>query len=312
MFRHGLAAFTLLLLATACRPPGDGAVDCGQLDPRNDDEVALCNELDQAVIARVAYPAGDPPAQGWPGVVVLHGSTGLFFAQDEGCSETMQDQFRIWADMLTERGYAVIMPASFYSRGFCDWTDTKTVPRKLDDHERLIVRTFDGAAAADHLCADGRVDCERIATLGFSNGASTVMMLMHHDHSQVADARLRELGNLPQFVGGVAYYPGCGLEGELAFNTDAANQDRFYYPSAPLWVPHAEKDKLLDTCEELRDPQVDVVAESLGVNDDMFEIEVYADAKHGFDVWFTGDPQADLDARIDAQARTLALFEAWF
>jgi dienelactone hydrolase len=186
------------------------------------------------------------------------------------------------------------------------------VPRKLDDHERLIVRTFDAAAAAEHLCDDARVDCERIATLGFSNGASTVMLLMQHDHGQVADARLRELTGLPAFVGGVAYYPGCGLEGELANDTSTANQDRFYYPSAPLWVPHAEKDNLLDSCETLRDPQVDVVAESLGVGEDMFELEVYPDAKHGFDVWFTGDPQADLDARIDAQARTLAKLDDWF
>jgi dienelactone hydrolase len=77
-------------------------------------------------------------------------------------------------------------------------------------------------------------------------------------------------------------------------------------------VAHAEKDNLLDTCEQLRDPQVDAIAEAHGIPEDMFEIEVYPDAKHGFDVWFTGDPQADLEAREDAQQETLAKLDEWF
>jgi dienelactone hydrolase len=117
---------------------------------------------------------------------------------------------------------------------------------------------------------------------------------------------------MPSFVGGVAYYPGCGLEGELANRLAESEVDRYFYPSAPIWVAHAEKDNLLDTCEELRDPQVDVVADAHGVDEDMFEIEVYPDAKHGFDVWFTGDPQADLEARQDAQEQTLEKLDEWF
>jgi dienelactone hydrolase len=311
---RSIFALALLTLAAAgCRPPGDGSVACGELDPRNDDEVALCNGLEQAVIAEVALPEGDPPPEGWPGVVLLHGSGGLLVSEARGsCSETLQDQFRIWSEMLNARGYAVIMPDSFHSRGFCEWHETLTVPRELDDHERLVVRTFDAAAAANWLCDDPRVDCSRLAVMGFSNGASITMMLLHEQLDDAADSRLRELDDVPSFVGGIAYYPGCGLEGELSNQLAESEVDRYYYPSAPLWVPHAEKDKLLEDCEELRDPQVDVVAELHDVEGDMFEIEVYADAKHGFDVWFTGDPQADLDARTDAQAKALAKFDDWF
>ena len=295
-----------------CRPPGDGAVACGKLEARNDDEVVLCNELDQAVIANIVLPPGEPPASGWPGIVMLHGSTGLYLtdAEDE-CSETLQDQFRIWGDTLTSRGYAVIMPASFYSRGFCDWTKTKTVPRKYDDVERLVTRTFDTAAAAEWMCEDDRVDCSRLAVFGFSNGASTALLSMQDDLTIADDARLRDLDGVMSFVGGVAYYPGCGLESQLASSLDSSRVDEYYYPHAPVWVPHAEKDKLLERCEEVRDPQVDVVAEERGVSEDMFELEVYADAKHGFDVWFTGDPQADLEARMAAQAETLSRLDNW-
>lgn len=304
----------LLTLATGCRPPGDGAVECGQLEPRNDSEVALCNGLEQAVIANVSMPDGDPPPEGWPGVIMLHGSGGLYLAdaKEYPCSETLQDQFRIWSQMLNERGYAVVMPDSFYSRGFCDWNETSTVPRKFDDHERLVARTFDAAAAASWLCDDPRVDCSRLAVLGFSNGASVAMMLLSDQFEDTADSRLRSLDEVPTFVGGIAYYPGCGLEGEFANNLAESELDRYYYPQAPIWVPHAERDKLLEACEELRDPQVDVVAQGQGVQEDMFEIEVYADAKHGFDVWFTGDPQADWDARVDAQAKALAKLDEWF
>lgn len=306
-----VSSMALLVALAGCGPPGDGAVACGSLEPRTDDEIALCNDLDQAVIARVATPAGEAPAQGWPGVVLLHGSGGLFFTGEGGeCSETLQDQFQIWADLLTERGYAVIMPSSFYSRGFCEWGMRSRVPRELDDRERLVVRTFDAAAAAQWLCDEPSVDCDRLAVMGFSNGASTTLMLIHEELQDADDPRLHEL-EVPAITGAVAYYPGCGLDGLLATSLDAEDYPRYYYPSAPVWVPHAEKDKLLDKCEELRDPQVDAVADDRGVGQDMFELEVYAGAHHGFDVWFSGDPQADLDARTDAQAQTLALLEQW-
>lgn len=300
-----------LLLAAGCGPPGDGAVACGELVPRNDDEVALCNRLDQAVIARVAVPEGTPPPGGWPGVVLMHGSGGLFLGTDT-CSETVQDQFQVWSDLLTERGYAVVMPASFYSRGFCDWTKKRTRPRKLTQHERTIVRTFDGYAAAEWLCDDPRVDCSHLGLLGFSNGASSTLLIMHEDLSETEDSRLHMLvDDVPAFTGAVAYYPGCGMHGELASKLANDQVDRYYFPSAPVWVAHAEKDKLLDDCEALRDPQVDVIAEQRSISEDMFELEVYPDAEHGFDVLRTGDPQPNLDARTDAQARTLEKFEEW-
>ena len=286
---------------------------CGELAPRNANEIALCNGLDQAVIAPLALPEGEPPAAGWPGVVLLHGSGGLFGDEDKGCSEALQDRHRIWTETLTSRGYAVMAPASFFSRGFCDWHKSSKVPRQLDEHERLVVRTFDAAAAADWMCEDPRVDCSKIAVLGFSNGGSTTLVVMHADLAEAEDPRLHELASpTPRFVGGVAYYPGCGLHGEFSGDVSGSDLTGFYYPQAPLWVPHAEEDRLLERCEEIRDPQVDMVASDRGVSQDMFELEVYAGADHGFDGWDSGDPQADLDAFTDAQAQTFAHFEAWF
>ena len=313
MLDRRLAALPLTSLFAVGCGAGDGSVPCGELDPRNSSEVALCNGLDQAVIASVAVPEGEPPADGWPGVVLLHGSGGLFLAGSDSypCSATLQDQFRIWVELLNDRGYAVIMPASFYSRGFCDWTEEHSIPPELSDHERLVARTFDAAAAADWLCDDARVDCSKLAVFGFSNGASTAMLLLHEDLGVAKDSRLHRLTSLPSFAGGVAYYPGCGLEGELSNEVAPADASRGYFPAAPVWVPHAGKDPLLTTCEELRDVQVDAVAKSRNMVEDMFELGIYPDAEHGFDVWFTGDPQADFEARADAQAKTLSKLDAW-
>ena len=75
-------------------------------------------------------------------------------------------------------------------------------------------------------------------------------------------------------LGGAAYYPGCGLEQLLSSEIDGSEIESYYFPYAPLWVTNAERDSLLDRCEEVRDPQVDMVAEMHGVSEDRFELEV--------------------------------------
>jgi dienelactone hydrolase len=312
----------------------DDAIACiGELEPRNNREILLCNELGEQLIASVAMPEGEPPPTGWPGVIVLHGSGGLFFSIGENedeqeeyeeeddendddeqpgiCLENLQHQFHDWAERLSERGYAVVMPASYYSRGFCEWGDDNA-PDDLDKHESLIVRTFDAAAAAHYLCDDPRVDCSRLAVLGFSSGATVTLLFMHEHFSDAKDSRLYDLVDIPPIVGAIAYYPGCGLEGEIINELDQSALERYYYPRAPIWVPHAEKDSLLDDCEEVRDPQVDAVAEQHGVDQDMFELHVYDNAKHGFDGSSEKDKEADFEASIDAQARALDKLEEWF
>jgi dienelactone hydrolase len=299
---------------------GVACINVSGLAPRNNREVLLCNDLGEPVIASVAVPEGDPPPGGWPGVVVLHGSGGLFFSggeddddeeDDETCTEVLQHQFHDWAERLTERGYAVVMPASYYSRGFCEWGDDN-VPEDLDKHECLIRRTFDAAAAVNYLCDDSRVDCSRIAVLGFSSGAVATLLFMHEHYNDAQDPRLYDLEGVPPVVGAIAYYPGCGLEGEIINELDQAAVERYYFPRAPVWVPHAEKDPLLDDCEDVRDPQVDVVAEQHGVTQDMFDIHVYEDAKHGFDGASENGKEADFEASMDAQAKTLAKLAEWF
>lgn len=279
---------------------------CGDLEARNADEVVLCNELGEPVVAHVALPGSSVPSlQRWPGVVLLHGSAGLFREHGDECSDELQGRFAEWAELLTQRGYAVIMPDSFSSRGSCD-----RPPSAYDDPELLVTRAHDAAAAAKWLCAHPRVDCSRLAVLGFSHGASVALLVMHEDLSDATDPRLHTL-EYPRFAAGVAYYPGCGLESELANSLEDTQLDRYFFPTGPMWIPHASKDWLAERCEEIREPQVKAVAIERGIKKDMFQLEVYYGARHGFDVWFDGGPWADRNARDDAQKRTLSKLEKW-
>lgn len=276
----------------------------------------MCNGLDQGVIANLALPEGTPPPSGWPGVVLLHGSGGLYNTHGSGddlgpCSSELQEQFVIWRDLLTARGYAVIMPASFYSRGFCEWGDHDT-PRDLDEHERLIVRLFDARAAEDWMCDQSWVDCDRLAVMGFSNGASVALLAMQDDLTVAQDPRLRQLGENRPVRGAVAYYPGCGLDGELASSMDESDRDAFFSPLAPVLVQHAEDDGLLDDCEDFRDPQVAEVARDIGRDEDWFDLHVYNNAHHGFDASDDDDRDADVEASQDAQVLTLSTLAGWF
>jgi dienelactone hydrolase len=294
---------------------GHAAASCvHQLAPRNDSEIMLCNDLGEPIISSIAMPDGDPPPGGWPGVVMLHGSGGSFLSgkeEEDPCLEALDYEFSDWAERLNERGYAVLTPASYYSRGFCEWNDD-TRPDNLNKHEMLILRVFDAIAAANYLCDDPQVDCSRLAMLGFSAGATVALLLMHEDLSDTYDSRLHHLDDVPAFVGAVAYYPGCGLEGELVNEIDESAIERYYYPMAPVFVPHGEKDHLVDDCEEIRDPQVDAVAEQKGVDEDMFELKIYDNAKHSFDGTPSDGRPADFAASNDARDRTLKKFEKWF
>lgn len=293
-------------LLGSCSGDGGAGSCSGELLPRNADEIVLCNALGDPLLARFALPdAATATAERVPAVVVLHGSAGLFHKENGECTDVPISRFLEWEQLLTERGYAVIMPESYYARGSCD-----RPPSGYDDHELLVERAYDAAAAANYLCRHPRVDCSRLAVLGFSNGASTAMLVMHEDLTDARDERLHTL-EYPKFVAGVSYYPGCGLESELASDLDEEDFERYFFPSGPMWIPHASKDYLSERCEELRDPQVKAVAIDRGIKKDWFQLEVYSGARHGFDVWFEGRPLADRNARDDAQKRTLAKLEDW-
>lgn len=294
---------------------------------------AHLHRLGLAVPARLVRPRWSGPVGPQPAVLVLHGSGGLTRMPDhkhqrhDVCDPAMEPQYRRWAERLAERGYVVLLPSSYEARGFCDMhVDTARIPDTFDDRpEAVLGRLYDVDAAARWLCDRPEVDCDRLGLLGFSHGASMVLLALHWqiDH-MLATYRARfghtvdipvpdlEPGR-PEFQVGVAYYPGCGLDGLIPLTLGAsASMFDEYHPTAPLQILHGDDDPLIKHCSPDHGPgtrarQSAQVARRLG-GDDPYGVRVYPGAGHGFDnAGSAGDDEKSRHAAADVAARDRAL-----
>ncbi|MCY0989552.1 dienelactone hydrolase family protein [Nannocystis sp. ILAH1] len=148
-------------------------------------------------------PAGPGP---FPAVIALHGCSGLFSTEPPKRLSARHDD---WAERLVRQGYVVFFPDSFGSRGVGNVC--KTRPRPVSVGRRA--RDVQGAIA--WLARQPFVDRERLALLGWSHGATSVLQLA--DRRRPAGAEVRTA---------VAFYPGC--QRFLA--------DRSWRPQIPLTI----------------------------------------------------------------------------
>lgn len=181
--------------------------------------------------AQLYRPLGASPA---PAVIVLHGCAGP------------TDATFAWAKRIANWGYVAIVPDSFGSRG-------KT--NVCDDPQIMLpaMRTLDVIGAAEYLGTLPFVQHDRIALIGFSHGAGTVL-----------DA-LQEVLSSVGIRGGIAYYPLCIPE-------------RHANVAMPLLVFIGEKDDWSPAtgCRALQQAGF--------AHPGLAEIVYYPDAYHGFDV----------------------------
>jgi len=261
------------------------------------------------------YATPDTTTGPHPVVVVFHGSGGLRrmpTAEDSArgltCSPRLEAQFEHWRERLLALGFAVVMPDSFTPRGYCDDSDdprrdTAFPPIPADEDgkgRRLVARVYDLAATMAFIASRDELDLDRVAWIGFSNGASTVAIGLHHVLRDVLAAR-RDANGLdfeygvplpllptfpwPRF--GVAYYPGCGFDGLVTLSTDAEDVADFYYPGAPLAIEHASRDELVEHCAIAAGPgtrEVQAMAYQMSHSvPDHFGVVVHPGADHGFD-----------------------------
>lgn len=294
-----LAAASLALVC-ACGGSTSGSSD--ELDDIELDEditieeVAFDNARGESIIGVYVPPERTSPG---PAVIVLHGSGGLIKepdSDDEG--QEMDSQFEEWAAILHQEGYAALFPASFYSRGYYEWHEA---PDELDKEDRLAMRILDAFAALEFACGKREIDCDRVAVLGFSNGASTAALAAHRRLDE-----LELMKDLPSsrssFALSIPYYPGCGFQGIVSLDMDVPSE--FYDPAIPVFVQHAEEDSLLDDCET-RLEQAELLADLEGRGASFFELRVYDNADHGFDSSPSGSSEER--ARVEAREHTLDL-----
>lgn len=315
--RHRLSSCLLALAACSPADSDDTAADPTAGDRGSPPEVLGVDVLELeipgslhvqglALPARMFVPrlAGD--AVPLSGVLVMHGSGGLSRMPDgsEGdrpCSAELEPQFTRWGQRLAELGHVVLMPASYDARGFCDrYDDTARIPADFDDdRERLVARVYDLDASSRFLCMRPEVDCDRLGLLGFSHGASTVMLGQHWELGRALDDYAVDEGaeldilvrspppGAPDFAVAVAYYPGCGLESVVHFSLDTSALDDLYFPATDLYIEHGDADPLIEDCSAAngkgrRQRQSAAVAAARGLPD-RYHLTVHPGADHGFD-----------------------------
>lgn len=187
-----------------------------------------------SVPATTFKPDGKGP---FPAVVLLHDCSGLG-PHSSGAPGR-------WAQELVRRGYVVVMPDSFSTRGFPGGVCMDASPGRANVGP--FTRAGDAHDALAYLRTLPYVDARRIGVMGGSHGGATTLAAM----------------TTPGFAAGVALYPRCGSAP--------------YGPAAPLLILIGELDDWTpaEPCRRL--------AESAQAAGYSVSIKVYPGAHHSFD-----------------------------
>ena len=135
--------------------------------------------------ATLYRPDGDGP---FPAVVALHDCGGLTHRP-----ATQSQLYTEWANLLVAKGFVVLFPDSFGSRGLgsqCRETERKVHARRE--------RVADANAARRWLQAQGYVKTDQISLLGWSNGGSAALWTVRpttkpKDGSRISVPRSRSI-----------------------------------------------------------------------------------------------------------------------
>lgn len=139
---------------------------------------------------KLTRPKGEGP---FPAVVFLHGCEGVNFDDDA---------YNSTASLFIDRGYVVLQVDSFGPRGangvdgVCDgtnWSETNPSVRARDAH-----------AGKDYLANLSYVGADRIAVMGWSHGANSVLYA-------VSNSAIHEPIRPRPFRAAIAFYPRCDL-----------------------------------------------------------------------------------------------------
>lgn len=210
-------------------------------------EVPSLDQRDGAPVTLVGhwFAAGDGSPR--PAVVLLHGCGGPYNGKGE-----LSAGMRRYSALLNAEGWHALVLDSLTPRGERELCTQKYGDRAVTQAHRRR----DALGALQWLAARPDVDAQRIALLGWSHGGSTVLAA-----TEAADFDVRAARAKPRAA--VAFYPGCA---------DALRAR--YRPTVPLLLLVGANDDWTapQPCERL--------AQGYGPR---VQIEVYANAYHGFD-----------------------------
>jgi len=197
-----------------------------------------------------------------PAVVALHGCGGMYRTSPSR-RDDLSSRHRAMAELLTGEGYIVLFPDSFRPRGQDEICTVENRLRTITQAQRRL----DAQGALAYLQARSDVAPERVVSLGWSHGGSTVLAALNARASAVT-AWTKGDSPPPYFRAGVAFYPGC---------VESLRGRGGYAIAAPLtiFVGGADDWTAPRPCIEL--------AEGLAAAGEPVTITVYPDTYHGFD-----------------------------
>jgi dienelactone hydrolase len=207
-----------------------------------------------------------------PVVIALHGCGGLYATSGQR-KGLLNARHHGMGQMLQAQGYHVIFPDSLGSRGvqgICSEVE------RLKNGVRvgLDERRADALATLAWVRAQAWADPARVALLGWSHGAQTVLAATDAQHHAVKAAGA-------PFKTAIAFYPGC-----------VQAQREAYRPNAPLTL-------LLGADDDWTLPEPCIqMAQRLQRAGDAVTLKVYEGAVHGFDT-----PTPGIRERSDVPSR---------
>ena len=214
----------------------------------------------------VLRPEGDGP---FPAVVILHDCSGLGPRSSHSPAR--------WGKELQSRGYVVVIPDSFTTRGHADGVCTDPSPSRLEVAPSRRVR--DAYEALDYARSLPYVDGAHVGVMGGSHGGSSTL-------ATIAAQRAPEA---PRFTASVALYPGCGAR----YGDWHADGSGTFRANAPLLILVGEKDDWTpaEPCRRLAER-----AREAGYP---VSVKIYPGALHSFD---SASPVRYVATRVNANA----------
>lgn len=213
---------------------------CAGAPPSGPSMTTMATGVSEQSPVSVSKPDGPGP---FPAVVIMHDCSGL--------GPTSSGAPGRWARELLTRGYVVVLPDSFSTRGLPGGICTVPLAQRRANVSPDR-RAGDAYAALAHARSLPYVDGRRVGIMGGSHGGSTTLVTMM----------------VPQsggFAAAVALYPRCDLHAGI------------YRPTAPLLILIGERDDWTPA-ERCRQLAADARAAGQPVT-----IKVYPGAHHSFD-----------------------------
>ena len=250
---------------------GLAAVGCASSSSGPSMATTTPNGTSEQIPFELVRPDGAGP---FPAVVIMHDCSGLG-PRSSGAPGR-------WAKELVGRGYVVLMPDSFTTRGYPDGVCTDGSRGRDDVSPGRRVR--DAYAALAHLRALPYVDGAHVGLMGGSHGGSTTLSSMvAPEHDSDLLTREKRAG----FAAAIALYPGCVASRRTWSGAGV------YQPVAPLLILIGDKDDWTpaEPCRRLTE-----AARQAGYP---VTLKIYPGASHSFD---SDRPVRYVAARINPNA----------